>query len=131
MVNRQETFNKAGKNTSTIAANASASAQFVGAYYVEMTDWEAETYGACNVLSIANTSDQDAEIWFGMEYPGSSQVNRAALKLPANTQKNINFEDGRKFYRFRIVNLHASTAIPAGDITWAMSRVIEVGNGAQ
>jgi hypothetical protein len=119
-----ETYRQSFINTSAIGKASTAAAQFIGAFYVSMTDFDEEDKGACNVLNINNASDQDALLVFSMEYTGTVDNFRIAYPLPARGSKNIKLEDGKRFYRFKVMDRNTATDIAAGAITGAMSRVV-------
>lgn len=116
----KEIFRKTGTNTAAITLGSS----WVGMLRVRMSDNEEESYGACNTLSINNSSNQEAHLRFNF----GIETGVSFLTLKANSVKNINVEDGYNFYGFDVMNKDAATDIAANSITYRMGRTIDLQN---
>ena len=119
-----QVYRQSFTNASVIGKASSAAAQFIGNFYVSMSDFDEEDKGPCNVLTITNSSSQNAIIVFSMEYSGTVGSFRNFVPLPANGTKNIKVEDGKRWYRFKVMNMDTGTDIAAGAVSGEMSRVV-------
>jgi hypothetical protein len=119
-VANKEIFKQSASNTAVVIKGSS----WVGQLRVRMSDQDQQAYGPCNTLSISNSSNQEAQLRFGLNV----ENGRPLYSLKPNSIKNILVDDGIAFYGFDLMNLDTVTDIAIGSITYTMARVVDTLN---
>jgi len=117
---RYQVFRKDGTNPAALAFGASKAARSTTFLKIRMTELEEYRYGACNILRINNKSTQKARIHFTWGIDDQRYED-----LEANSIRNVEIEDGMRFYGFDVENLSTTTDIAIGEIQFTMAKVME------